>query len=460
MTTNRLAPEELTRLRNAFARLAVQWIAAPAAAGAPAVFAPPFSSMAADDWRDAVRLWRVHQPSLLRELPARGCPGCGAADSRAVFQSYDGYPYHECLACGCWFVPLVVDTAVFDRLFERSPEARALAERMMKGRDDETRRAADMSRIGHYLDILRPMLRQSSAPRYLDVGCGVGHSLRAARDRDINAHGVEVDATARQLATADGLVVASDLGALGPGVFDLISFWETLEHITDPLAALQRVVPRLAPDGVVSLTVPNLNAPAVRVMREACAWVHGGYNTPGHINLFNGDVLTRLFERAGLRVFHVEGLYATGWHEVAAFITGSSRGAYDALGLGRDLRPGLAADFVDALSQVGPGMEIVERLAACSPIVWVTACRAERADAFATAAASRRSAQGAELTSAARALIATEPDYKAIAAELERHLIAVQQKYDRTLAGRFERWRGEGRFSFLRKITDTLGGGR
>lgn len=460
MTTNRLAPEELTRLRNAFARLAVRWIAAPAPEAAPTVFAPPFSSMAADDWRAAVRLWRQHAPALLDGVPRRGCPGCGDGDSRPVLQSYDGYPYHECMTCGCWFVPLVIDTAVFDRLFERSPEARALAERMMKGRDEETRRAADMSRIGHYLDVLRPMLGQSESPRYLDVGCGVGHSLRAARDRGINGHGVEVDATARALANQDGLTVAADLDALGPGTYDIISFWETLEHIADPLAALQRVVPRLAPDGVVSLTVPNLNAPAVRVMREACAWVHGGYNTPGHVNLFNGAVLTRLFERAGLHVFHVEGLYASGWHEIAAYMTGSSRGAYDALGLGQGLHPGLAADFVDALSQVGPGMELVERLAACSPIVWVTACRADRAGAFAAAAAARRDAQAAEVARAARALIVTEPDYKTIAAELERHLIAVQQKYDRTLAGRFDRWRGEGRFSFLRRIKNSLGGGR
>ena len=39
MTTNRLAPTELTRLRNAFARLTLQWLAAPTRPGAYRLFA-------------------------------------------------------------------------------------------------------------------------------------------------------------------------------------------------------------------------------------------------------------------------------------------------------------------------------------------------------------------------------------------------------------------------------------
>lgn len=456
MTTSKVAPEELTRLRNAFARLVLQWMAAPSTPGPSQVFAPPFSSMDIGDWRQAVRLWLAHRSVLLRDRPARQCPGCGSGASRWLFESYDGYPYHECLSCGCWFVPITIDGAIFDALFEVSPEAGALAARMMTGRDDDTRRAADMARIGHYLGVLGSLLGRKGL-RYLDVGCGVGHSLRAGRERGMDVRGIEVDETARALATADGLPVVDNAADLGSSQYDLISFWETLEHIADPLDALERVVPLMAADGVVSITVPNLNAPAVRIMREACAWVHGGYNTPGHINLFNSDVLARLLERAGLRVFHVEGRYATAWQEIAAYMAGSSHGAFDALGLQHSLHPGLSEDLVDTLNAVAPGIELVERVAGWSPIVWVSACRTDRMDAFAAAAAARRDAQRAELSAAARGLIATEPDYKEIAEDMKRHLLEVQRRYHCTLVGRLDRWRSEGKFSFLGPMKDWFG---
>jgi SAM-dependent methyltransferase len=457
LTTSKLAPAELTRLRNAFARLALQWMAAPSSPGVPAIFAPPFSSMESGDWREAVRLWLAHRSAILEESASRRCPGCDGAESRWLFESYDGYPYHECLSCGCWFVPLRIDGGTFERLFEASPEARALAARMMTGRDEAARRDADLARIGRYLDVLTPMLAVDGPVRYLDVGCGVGHSLRAGRGRGMRAQGVEVDSTARNLAIGDGLAVAGDLRELHPGQFDLISFWETLEHIADPHAALEAIVPVLSADGLVSITVPNLNAPAVRVQRAACAWIHGGYNTPGHLNMFNGNVLTRLLARAGLSVIHIEGQYGGSVHEVAAYVSGASRGAFDALDPREPLGAGLPIELVDAIAAVAPGLELIERLAVWSPIVWVTACRADRAGRLAEAMARRQRDYQGELAATARALMATEPDYKAISEDLTRHLTEVQRKYNATLSGRLDRWRAEGKLSFLRPLREWLG---
>lgn len=105
-------------------------------------------------------------------LARLGCPACGAAAGRWLFESYDGHPFHECAVCGCWYEPKQVDSTVFEALFARSPAARRLTEQMMRARDDAAQGDADLARIGGYLDGLLPLLPARSAPwAYLDTGC-------------------------------------------------------------------------------------------------------------------------------------------------------------------------------------------------------------------------------------------------------------------------------------------------
>ena len=415
--------ETLTRLRNAFALAAVEALDGPPTEARSAESALPFSSMTEADWRQAVGLWRQHSVELLKDLPRRSCPACGSDRSRWLFETYDGHPQHECADCGCWFVPLVVDWAVFDRLFARSPEAAALAERMMGGRDQAQGRDADLARVGGYLDELLPMVALQGAEgiRYLDTGCGVGHSLRAGLARGLTVQGVEVDPAAIALARADGLPVAQ-LGEPVPGgPYQLLSFWETLEHIADPLQALTAYTPMLAPGGLVAITVPNLNALATRVLRESCPWVHGGYNTPGHLNLFHPKSIERLLSRAGLTLLDADGQFSANPGELFASIAGESRGAFETLDPA--LRRGtLPASLATALAAVWPGVALLERLALASPILKVVACRRGEESRFAAAISARQMRRQLQLKEEAKVMIAAETDYKAMTLALQTEI--------------------------------------
>ncbi len=413
----------VTRLRNAFALVATELLNDPASPAVVAGQALPFSSMTESDWRAAVRLWRQHARELLAALPARPCPACGSDRSRRLFETYDAHPQHECEDCGCWFVPLVVDSIVFDRLFERSPEAAALADRMMSGRDRAEGRESDMARVGGYLDDLLPLIDASASTpiTYLDTGCGVGHSLRAGLARGLAVQGVEVDRTAIALARADGLPVAALGEQLPPGPYQLLSFWETLEHIADPLRALNTYVPLLAPGGLVAITVPNLNALATRVLRESCPWVHGGYNTPGHVNLFHPKSMARLLSRAGLTLLDADGQFSANVTELLAYLAGETRGAFDTLdeSLQRGTLPESLTTLLDA---AWPGAAMLERLALASPILRIVACRKGDEARFAPALAARRDLRRQQMTDHAGALIAEETDYKAMSEGLQQEI--------------------------------------
>jgi hypothetical protein len=177
----------------------------------------------------------------------------------------------------------------------------------------------------------------------------------------------------------------------------------------------------LAVDGLVAITVPNLNALATRTLRDACSWVHGGYNTPGHINLFHAAALERLLARAGLTLLEAHGLFSGDPVELLAFLSGATRGAFDALDPTATLG-GLPDSTVATIEAVWPGAALVEQLDLASPILRVLACRQGREEVFAPEIAARRARRAQEITAAAAAMIACEPDYKGLTRDLQQEI--------------------------------------
>lgn len=436
-------PLVVMQLRNAAARLALAWASRSTGEQIVIDHPLPFSSMNEENWRTAVRLWRAHARDLLSTVPPRGCPACDCEQSRWLFESYDLHPYHECDRCGCWFVPKHVDWRLFERFFAINPDASVLAREMMGQRNADAARDADMARIGGYLDQLSPLLRADERPvSYLDSGCGVGHSLRAAQQRGLRAQGIEVDDAALAIARADGLPVVTPDEPLPPGPYQLLSFWETLEHIDDPLGALTRYLPLLADDGLVAITVPNLNALATRILRDSCPWIHGGYNTPGHVNMFHAPSLERLLARAGLTVIDSDAQFSANPVELLAALRGATRGAFDTLD-DRTSPGAVPAAAVQAVQGIWPGFALIERLALASPILWVVACRTGQQARFAQALADIRAQRERDLADQAHHLFADETDYLELANQLQEEIDRREADARRNLTALEARLQGE-----------------
>lgn len=99
--------------------------------------------------------------------------------------------------------------------------------------------------------------------RLLDVGGGEGGFVQAfLRQRGGAALLVEPGTQAARMARERGLeVFVGPIEQLDPqsvGRFDAISFLDVLEHLEEPLPALQQARALLAPSGVVLVSVPNL----------------------------------------------------------------------------------------------------------------------------------------------------------------------------------------------------------
>lgn len=148
--------------------------------------------------------------------------------------------------------------------------------------------------------------------RLLDLGCGAGDLLAAARTNGWQAQGVDVAAHVVNHVRQRGFeVFEGELheAAFPSQHFDVVTAAELLEHIPDPRALVHEVARILRPDGLFWTTTPHARGLSARVLGLdwRCIW------PPEHLQLFSISGLKELLGSAGFRSVHVD---ATGGNPV------------------------------------------------------------------------------------------------------------------------------------------------
>jgi SAM-dependent methyltransferase len=100
--------------------------------------------------------------------------------------------------------------------------------------------------------------------KLLDIGCGTGNFLAAARDAGYGVTGIELDRNAARFAKERlGLqrvlpLTISEFAEQHAGEhFEVVTFFEVLEHQAAPVEFLQKVKACVRPGGWIALSVPN-----------------------------------------------------------------------------------------------------------------------------------------------------------------------------------------------------------
>ena len=155
--------------------------------------------------------------------------------------------------------------------------------------------------------------------RVLDIGCGNGTFLLAAREAGWQPYGLDNSNTARELLARSGVEVwvadAAEHLREHPGSYDLIHMNHTLEHIPRASETVIAARSALAPGGLLYVEVPNefdnlVYRTLERLGRKRKAGsAFGRSKAPSqpspHLYFFNKKSLARLAKRAGFTSFAV-----------------------------------------------------------------------------------------------------------------------------------------------------------
>lgn len=134
--------------------------------------------------------------------------------------------------------------------------------------------------------------------RLLDIGCGAGSLLQAARRAGWDATGTEVSRTAVAHVRAVGCeVFHGELAeAHYPAAhFDVVTASEILEHLPDPQSLVAEIARVLRPGGLFWATTPHGRGLSSRLLGLRWSTV----SPPEHLQLFSLGGARALFERAG-----------------------------------------------------------------------------------------------------------------------------------------------------------------
>ncbi len=169
---------------------------------------------------------------------------------------------------------------------------------------DERYASLREERVEHFEHDLMELEEHGPPGPVLDVGCGSGYFLEAARRRGWDpARGVELNSWMVELGREAGLEISGgqlrDQG-YPDGIFQLVSFWDVIEHMNDPLAELAEAHRIMRPGALLVLLVPDAESFWARLLGERWWAV-----IRMHLYYFTRETVTRLLEKSGFRVEQV-----------------------------------------------------------------------------------------------------------------------------------------------------------
>jgi len=222
----------------------------------------------------------------------RGCNLCGAGDPSLLFLK-NGFSMVQCRHCDLVYVgeePAAIDfAALYDEAYYTGGSEQVFANYIG---EEQSRRAWARRKLWGI------RLRHAHG-RLLDVGCAAGFFLIEAQ-RHYEVQGVEFSEFSSSFAREKmGLNVFTGTlqqAALPANHFDIITLWDVIEHVPDPLALLGEAARLLKPGGELLLTTGDI---ASRHARErGNEWPL--FEPPWHLYYFSRQTMRAMAERAGL----------------------------------------------------------------------------------------------------------------------------------------------------------------
>lgn len=157
--------------------------------------------------------------------------------------------------------------------------------------------------IQHKLNLVLKMQKNKGV--LLDIGCGTGDFLAAAKQQGWQIKGVEPNEKAQRIAREKGVELALHTQDLPNQSVDVITLWHVLEHVPDVPAQIAELKRLLKPGGTIFIAVPNFKS--FDAQHYQSYWA--AYDVPRHLWHFSKKSIQALFAQQDLKLVRVKPMW-------------------------------------------------------------------------------------------------------------------------------------------------------
>lgn len=231
--------------------------------------------------------------SQISELPT-----CYACPSKDVKISYDDSNYRvlNCRRCGLYFVNPI--PTIEDPKFNRSDVLYGARKELIQKEKEKVRARVTVSEV-----IKLSRHGKLRGNRLLDIGSGYGFFLKRLSERGWDVYGCEQNVIAKGHAEGMNLRVYQDLkhrDLWREDFYDVITMWNVLEHLDDPLGLLNDCHRLLNKGGCLVVRVPNIALDHILwKVAKLRGEIRPYMDVPIHLFGFTVSALNALMKRAG-----------------------------------------------------------------------------------------------------------------------------------------------------------------
>lgn len=228
---------------------------------------------------------------------SKACGLCSAEDPELKFRRF-GFDIVQCRGCGLVYLahrmtPEEISSFYSREYFAGGEDRKGYADYVG---DRESLRFSFRRKIEKIERLRRP-------GRILDIGCAAGYFLEEARDRGWDVYGQEVSAyaggVARQTLGPDRVFVGHlDAISLPEDSVDVVTMWDVIEHLDEPLEVLDRVRRLLKDGGLLVLCTGDTDSWLARLQGRHSRI----FNPPQHLYFYSRRSIAKLLEKSGLQM--------------------------------------------------------------------------------------------------------------------------------------------------------------
>lgn len=263
---------------------------------------------------EALKLPLVSFAELLPRVQSMACPECGSERRRLIYALSD-YSVVRCGDCGL----------LYNREFLNTPgEETFSADYYLDVQSEGFAHIFDPEKPDPSAPIYEAGLRvveqrRAEKGRVLDVGCAFGAFLQLARGRGWDVAGVELSPYSSKWTREEaGIEVFNGPlteSSYEPESFDLVTFWDVLEHVPDVAANLEHAAGLLRPGGYLILTTDNYRS-LIAYLGQLSYYATARHLTyglerfyiPYNSCYFTRSDMDRMLRNSGFRIIHDQGI--------------------------------------------------------------------------------------------------------------------------------------------------------